>query len=269
MRQISKAFWFQFFPACVLGIAAIALLLLNIIPVGYLWFTFVMWILTCGLGIAVGYHRIFSHKTHKLPKWKENVILFFAVFAGQGDSIFWIAMHRGYHHPHADTKKDIHSPVVYGKLHAFVGWQYWINEINSPINFKYAIDLLRQPNHMWFFKYHHIILWGVPLLVALFDWKLALVGFWLATFIGVLQDNLVNVYGHIKSWFSYRNFNTKDSSQNNLILGYLAWGQGWHNNHHAHPASYHFGKVLSGKWWEIDTSIIFLPFIGKPNEKIH
>lgn len=190
-------------------------------------------------------------------------MLFFATFAGQGGSIFWVAMHRGYHHPHSDTLKDYHSPVAYDKKTAFVGWYFKITESNNPVNFKYAVDLLRKKNHVWFHNHHIKLLWLVPLFVALFDWKLALTGFWLVTMIGSLQDNLVNVYGHYKGLIGYRNFETRDNSQNNPILGYLAWGQGWHNNHHYAPASYNFGSGVSGKWWEIDMCVIFKPFLEK------
>jgi fatty-acid desaturase len=116
---------------------------------------------------------------------------------------------------------------------------------------------------MWFHKNYKKILYGVPLLVALFDWRLALTGFGLVTMIGLIQDNTVNVFGHIKGWFSYRNFDTKDNSQNNPILGYLTWGQAWHNNHHHRASAYDFGSGVSGNWWEVDPSKIFLPFLGK------
>lgn len=255
--NISKSFWLQFVPAMLFGLTSIILLLLGIIPVYYLFVTFIMWILVCGLGIAVGYHRVFSHKTHQLPVWKENIIMFLAVFAGQGGSIFWAAMHRGYHHPHSDTKKDLHSPLAYDKKTAFVGWYLKITEANNPINIKYAVDLLRKPNHVWFHKNHLKILWITPLAVAFVDWKLALTAFWLVTMIGSLQDNLVNVYGHVKGLVGYRNFETRDNSQNNPILGYFAWGQGWHNNHHYAPASFDFGSGVSGKWWEYDPCRIF------------
>lgn len=261
INSISKSFWFQFIPAMVIGTITIVLFTLGIIPLYYLWFTLAMWILVCGLGIAVGYHRVFSHKTHKLPTWKENIILFFATFAGQGSSIFWVALHRGYHHPFADQPRDIHSPVVYGRLHAFVGWYRTITERDSNISIKYAFDLLRKPNHLWFHKNNMRILWGVPLFVAVFDWHLALAGFGLVTMLGLLQDNSVNVYGHIKGWFGYRNFETKDNSQNNPILGYLAWGQGWHNNHHYKASAFDFGSGVSGKWWEVDPCRIFKPFL--------
>jgi len=261
LKKISKSFWFQFIPAVILGTLTIVLLSIGVIPLYYLWFTFAMWALVCGLGIAVGYHRVFSHRTHLLPTWKENIILFFATFAGQGASIFWIALHRGYHHPYSDTEKDIHSPVVYGKLHAFIGWQYKITETTNPVNLKYAVDLLRKSNHLWFHKNYLKILWGVPLVVALFNWHLALTAFCLVTFIGVMQDNMVNVFGHSRALGGYRNFETSDRSHNNAIFGYLAWGQGWHNNHHYAPKSFDFGKGVSGKWWEWDPCTIFLPFL--------
>lgn len=261
MSKISKSFWLQFMPSMILGIFTIALLFLKIIPAYYLWFTLVMWMLVCGLGIAVGYHRVFSHKTHKIPTWKENIILFFATFAGQGSSIFWAALHRGYHHPYSDTEKDIHSPVIHGKLHAFVGWFLMITERNNPVNIKYATDLIKKSNHLWFHRNYLRIMWGIPLLVALLDWKLALTGFCLVSMIGSLQDNLVNVFGHSKGLIGYRNFETKDNSYNNPLLGYFAWGQGWHNNHHYKASSYDFGSTLSNKWWEWDPSKIFLPFL--------
>lgn len=261
LKKISKSFWFQFIPAMVIGSTTIGLLINGIIPLYYLWFTFIMWMLVCGLGIAVGYHRVFSHRTHKIPTWKENIMLFFAVFAGQGSSIFWAALHRGYHHPYADQPKDIHSPVVYGKLHAFVGWYLDITEFDSTISIKYAVDLVRKKNHLWFHKNYLKILWITPLVVAIFDWKLALTAFWLVTMLGLLQDNTVNVFGHSKGIVGYRNYELKDNSYNNPILGYLTWGQAWHNNHHYRAGSYDFGSGISGKWWEFDPSRIFLPFL--------
>jgi fatty-acid desaturase len=261
-RSISKAFWFVFVPMTSLALATIYMLVAGIIPLFYLWFTLVMWILVCGLGIACGYHRVFSHKTHSLPQWKENIVLFCAVFAGQGSSIFWAATHRGYHHPHSDTAKDLHSPVAHGIFHAYIGWFMKISENNLVVNIKYAVDLLRKPNHVWFHKHYLKILWGIPLAICVFNWHLAFCAFFLVTGMGLLQDNLINVLGHTKAVIGYRNFDTKDNSHNNPIMGFLTWGQGWHNNHHYSPSSYDFGNGVSNKWWEVDPCRIFLLFIG-------
>ena len=114
---------------------------------------------------------------------------------------------------------------------------------------------------MWVHKNHLKILWGTPLLIAIFNWQFALGVVCLTTMIGVIQDNLVNVFGHYKGILGYRNFETKDNSHNNSIFGYFAWGQGWHNNHHHDPKSFDFGKSISGKWWEWDPCNIFKLFL--------
>ena len=67
-KNISRAFWFSFIPINILGFTTIVLLFEGIIPLYYLLYTFIGWILVGGLGIAAGYHRVFSHKTHTLPK---------------------------------------------------------------------------------------------------------------------------------------------------------------------------------------------------------
>jgi stearoyl-CoA desaturase (delta-9 desaturase) len=230
-----------------LSAITITLLVIGTIPVAYLIATFCMWCLISGLGVAVGYHRVFSHRTHHLPRWKENVILFFGALSGQGSSITWTAIHRGYHHPHSDTARDPHSPTK-GLWHSFFGWTLDITEEQPRYSFKYAIDLLRRPNHLWFHKHQLKILWLTPLLVAVLNWKLALTACVLPTGIALLMDNLVNIVGHRKLLIGYRNFETQDQSQNNLLFGYLSWGQGFHNSHHAHPATFDFGD----RWYEFD-----------------
>lgn len=260
-KHLSIAFWMQTVPATFFGLLTIVLLATGVIPTYYLIATAIMWPLVCGLGIAVGYHRVFSHKTHKLPAWKENVLLFLGALAAQGGPVFWVAMHRGYHHPYADTERDLHSPVAHSKFYAFMGWIYKLNENNNTVNIKYSVDLLRKPNFVWFHHHSLKVLWITPIVIALFDWRLALTACCLTALIASMQDNIVNVYGHIKGWFGYRNFETKDNSQNNPLLGYLLWGQGWHNNHHADPKSYDFGSGVSGKWWEYDPCRLFLPLL--------
>lgn len=261
LRNFPKGFYLVYIPLTMLALITVGLLIAGVISPYYLIGSFIMWVLVCGLGIACGYHRVFSHRTHNLPTWKENIILFFAVFAGQGSSVWWVAVHRGLHHRFADQPKDIHSPVVHGIFQSYVGWFMDMTENNLKVNIKYSVDLLRKPNHMWFYKHYLKIIWGVPLVVCLFDWKLAFTCFFLVTGLGLLQDNLINVLGHVKARIGYRNFDTNDNSQNNIIMGYLTWGQGWHNNHHYAPASYDFGKSISGKWWEFDPCTIFLPFL--------
>ena len=173
-KSISKYSWFSFVPFVSIGIITAALFVTGIIPGYYLWFTLLGWILIPGLGVAAGYHRIFAHNNYpNLPRWKENALLLLGTLSGQGSSITWSAIHRGYHHNHSDTDRDLHSPTK-GIYHAFFGWATKINEANPIVNLKYAVNLLRKPNHIWFHKHQMTILWTVPIIVALINWKLSL-----------------------------------------------------------------------------------------------
>jgi len=263
-RNISKYVWFSFIPLVTSAMIVIALFATGHIPYVYLFATLLGWAYISGLGTAIGYHRVFSHNTHpNLSKWKENIILLAGALSGQGSSITWVAIHRGYHHRYSDKIQDLHSPMIKGKWHAFIGWTMAITESNNPINLKYSVDLLRKPNHVWFHEHCLQILWIVPILVALIDWKLALAGLILPAGLSLLQDNFVNVYGHQKAIIGYRTYDTDDNSHNNVLLGWFGWGQGWHNNHHYNMNSFNLGSGISGKWWEFDPCILFLPFLGK------
>jgi stearoyl-CoA desaturase (delta-9 desaturase) len=262
-KTISKYSWFSFLPFVMLGAITIYLYSIGIIPAWYSIFSAIGWSLIAGLGVAVGYHRVFSHNTHpNLPRWKENILLFFGTLSGQGSSITWSAIHRGYHHRSSDTERDLHSPK-HGIWHAFFGWATKITEANPVVNLKYAGPILRRSNHLWFHQWQMWILWCTPLAIAIFNWKLSLAAVCLPTALCLLQDNLVNVFGHKRAIIGYRNFNTQDNSHNNILLGYLGWGQGWHNNHHHDPSSYDFGSSVSGRWYEFDPCKIFLPFLNK------
>ena len=62
---------------------------------------------------------------------------------------------------------------------------------------------------------------------------------------------LVNSLTHI---FGTRRFETGDDSRNSFFLAVLTFGEGWHNNHHAHPTSARHGLA----WYEFDISWITL-----------
>jgi stearoyl-CoA desaturase (delta-9 desaturase) len=219
----------------------------------WLWSSVFFWTLFSGLGIAVGYHRIISHNAIAIPLWKRKVLSILGMFGCQGSPIFWVALHRGYHHNGTDTIKDFHSPI-HGRWSAYMGWIFKLAP--TDVNLKYAIELLRDPFQVFIHKHHDKIIWITLLAVGLMSWQIALYGFVIAMTIAQHQENLVDLYGHTPS-AGYRNFELKDLSTNVPILGVFAWGQGWHNNHHKNPKSFDFGSSISGKWWEYDPCKLF------------
>jgi len=244
-------------PMLVLFVVGIIMMITN---ADYQWLlaTFGFWVLMSGLGIAVGFHRIYSHQTYDPKPWLDKLILACGTLACQSSSLTWVAIHIGYHHKYADTERDPHTPTK-GILHAFLKWTVYITP--QTINHRYAVRLLKKPLHVWVHAHYFKIIWAfVVASTLLFGWKFTLYGYCIAAGISILQDNLVNVLGHWPS-LGYRNFETKDVSSNFIPLGYLGWGQGWHNNHHHDPRSFDFGTSVSGKWWEFDPCRLFTPLL--------
>jgi fatty-acid desaturase len=248
------------FPGFLLGSTCLVWSLMD----GLQWYVLGLWSMISGLGIAVGFHRVYSHRTHTPRAWLDNLLLFFGSLAGQGSSITWVAVHRGYHHRHTDTIRDLHSPV-HGIWHSFLGWYGTLNE--TTINHKYAVDLLRKKNHVWVHKNYlviHMSVMAVLLWISLLANIPVFPVYMGCLFISLVQDNAVNTLCHIRK-MGYKNGSGADNSVNVPILGYLTFGQAHHENHHVRPAKFNFGL----KWWEVDPAMLFLPIIkiGSFNER--
>lgn len=216
------------------------------------------YVLIGGLGVEVGLHRWASHKAVELNSIARPLIIFASVLSCQGHAIWWATIHRGNHHKHCDTDKDFHSPL-FGKWNAFMGW-ILAHDIKD-INFKHSVDLARDPLLKFTAKYYKTIIFTTWIVVGLISLNLLFWAVIVPTIVSFYSVNLINLFCH--DTVGYRNFDTDDLSKNIPMLGYLCWGNGWHNNHHYCSSSYDFGKSVSGKWWEFDPCVIFLPFIKK------
>jgi sn-2 palmitoyl-lipid 9-desaturase len=68
--------------------------------------------------------------------------------------------------------------------------------------------------------------------------------------------------------WGYRNYETTDDSRNLWWVGILAYGEGWHNNHHAFQRMAKHGH----RWWEIDMTywtILTLERLGLAWNVVH
>jgi stearoyl-CoA desaturase (delta-9 desaturase) len=196
-----------------------------------------------GLGTTVGFHRGLSHRAVKLNTVVEQILILFAVFNGSGRPSTWISNHR-HHHAHADTLDDVSSPRHGGFWWAHLRWCYqW--ETSSME--KWCPDLI-QPRYMFWTKIQlPLIIVSLTFGYFLFGW----VGFfWLGairlTYCLHMQA-FVNSLLHMKPGLP----EGADTSRNIWWLGPLqltAWGENWHGNHHAFPASARFSRA----WWQVD-----------------
>ena len=212
---------------------------------------FLYWMAT-GLGISLGYHRLHTHRSYKVPLGLEYFFAVCGALTLEGGPIFWVATHR-IHHQNSDQPGDPHSPND-GGFWAHVGWILFgeVNHNNTKANSKYAPDLAKHRFYVWLNNYHWIplVILGV-LLLAIGGLPLMLWGVCLRVVVGLHATWLVNSATHM---WGRRRFATRDDSRNNWWVALITFGEGWHNNHHAHPTSARHGLA----WYEFDPSWISL-----------
>ncbi len=222
--------------------------------------------LASGLGITVGYHRLFTHKSFDAPDWVRWIWAVLGSMAVEGPVIEWVGMHRC-HHQHSDEHGDPHSPNLHGDgikgtllgfWHAHTGWMFRPNPGNLA---RYVVDFkddrVVQSVSRQFFLWMIVGLLIPAVIAGLVtqSWLGALLGFFWGGAIRMMFVHHVtwsiNSVCHI---WGARPYKSHDESRNNVIMGVLGLGEGWHNNHHAFPASARHGLA----WWQFDISYIVI-----------
>lgn len=218
------------------------------------------------LGITVGFHRLFTHRAFETNTVIEVILAILGSMAIQGPLLKWVAMHRR-HHQHSDKTDDPHSPhenfkgvvgVLRGAWHAHMGWFFTSDppELDRYVRDLQSSRLLRTISDLF------------PLWVVLSLLLPAVIGglitqTWMGALLGFVWGGLTRIFlVHHVTWsinsichiWGKQEFNTRDQSRNNFLMGILALGEGWHNNHHAFPNSARHGL----KWWQIDISYIVI-----------
>ena len=215
---------------------------------------FLTW-LAGGLGISMGYHRLHTHRSYQVPLILEYFFALCGALALEGGPIFWVVTHR-IHHQRPDQPGDQHSPRD-GAWWAHVGWILFgdPDQSNTATMSKYAPDLAKHRFYIWLNDYHWVptLVLGVALF-AIGGLSLMLWGICLRVVVGLHGTWLVNSGTHM---WGTRRFATRDDSRNNWWIALISFGEGWHNNHHAHPASARHGLA----WYEFDASWMQIRFL--------
>ncbi|MDO8470882.1 MAG: acyl-CoA desaturase [bacterium] len=201
----------------------VSFLAIIVFIVGYFW---------TGLGVTVGFHRFYTHRSFQTSKVVAEILLALGEMALQGNRDGWRTVHLA-HHRAPDTLRDPHSPVawenrLYGFYWAHIGWLFF-----QPLGNPSASDRTRS------LGYAFLGLFLPGLILFVFEgWDGALSGTLLAGFMRVVfvwhATWSVNSIGHL--WGS-RPFPTKDNSRDSWIIGMFGLGDGYHNFHHAFPWS--------------------------------
>ena len=219
---------------------------------------FLCW-LTGHIGICLGYHRYFTHRSFETPRPVQYLLAVLGTLAGEAGPISWVAAHR-YHHIHSDTEKDPHSPLK-GFFWAHMGWLFGREEFLVKFDEykKHAPDMARDRFLVWLDTYHVLpVLLLAAALYAWGGWAFVVWGMFVRSVIVYHITWLVNSASHV---WGYQTFKTGDRSRNNWWVALLAFGEGWHNNHHAYQRSARHGFTR----WELDLTYVtirVLAFLG-------
>ena len=131
-------------------VVAIVLLWHKAVGPGDLILMGALYIVTA-LGITLGYHRLFTHRSFETSAPVRAVIAAMGSMAMQGSVITWVADHRK-HHAFTDQDGDPHTPhgfgpgfkgAVQGLWHAHVGWLF--ESVGTAERERFAPDLLKDP----------------------------------------------------------------------------------------------------------------------------
>ncbi len=277
----------------VINLLAVVIPILGLAAgIGLLWGVAFDWVylaimgvmyLISAAGITIGYHRLFTHRSFKCPKVIEAMFAALGSMAVEGPVLQWVATHRKHHH-HSDREEDPHSPHTHGEgvvgtlrgmFHAHVGWIIACKSFRSVRDgfstvprgmSRYVKDF--ENDRLCRFMSKTFPLWVVVGLLLPAALGGVLTMSWTGVLLGFIWGGLVRVFLlHHVTWsinsvchiWGTQPFDSHDESRNNAIFGVLALGEGWHNNHHAFPASARHGL----RWWEFDMSYLLILAMSK------
>lgn len=217
---------------------------------------FVLYWLTGGVGICLGFHRYLTHggfRTWAPVRW---LLVIIGTLAGEGSALTWTANHRK-HHVFSDQEGDPHSPMHGGFWSHFIWFMpRFTRAYHDRLLARYVPELQKEKFLRFMhnsFLVWHLVLGGLIYAVGYYVWDtktaISLVT-WGVFFRMVWTWHITWFVNSASHMWGYRNYETTDDSRNLWWVGLLAWGEGWHNNHHAYQRMARHGH----RWWEVDVT---------------
>jgi stearoyl-CoA desaturase (Delta-9 desaturase) len=242
------------------------LALLTAIPVAWVWGLLdwqaivigIVFYLFSGLGIAMGFHRYFTHSSFKSKRAFKIALGIAGSMAVEGPILDWVSDHRR-HHKYSDKEGDPHSPWRFGEdlkaLTKGMAWAHmgWLFDRDVTSHKKYSPDWLADKDIVRMHKLFGPLVGLTLILPAVIGglWTMS----WTGAVIAFFWASLVRVsFLHHVTWsinsichtFGKREFEARDKSKNVAWLAVLSFGESWHNLHHADPTCARHG-VFKGQ----------------------
>lgn len=229
-----------------------------------LFFFCLSYYIVAGIAMVIGYHRFLSHRSYKLKKWFEYLIITAGLPAGT--PVQWAGNHR-FHHAHTDDASDPHSPVIRGFWYAHNGW--YINStkpvicilysIAGPIRFLFdawnrprtnqqynylAKDISANPYYAFISKpypYMFAVLLHLIIPFSLMYNFWGFTGIFSLWFTLILIFNFGDAIDSISHLYGEQPYKKNDHAKNNIFMSVVTLGDGWHADHHQFPGSAKLG----------------------------
>ena len=231
---------------------------------GLIAFMVTMFCTMC-MGVTLCYHRLLAHRSYKTYRPVKFLLALIGCLAFQRGPVWWVAAHR-LHHSAVDTEQDPHYPSV-SWLWSHALWPFFKHpqlDEAPETTYRLARDIADDPM-LQFLETHYTTI-NVLFLILLFY-----VGYWLGGWqtglsVFVWGGLLRLVYALNITWcvnavchlWGYQTYKTPDNSRNNWLVGLLAFGEGWHNNHHMDQRAARNGH----QWFEIDVTYYLIRLMG-------
>ena len=222
----------------------------------------------CAFGTTIGFHRYFTHKGFEARTPVKAALAILGCMTMQGPLTQWVTDHRK-HHALSDREGDPHSPHVghgdgvvgamRGFVHAHVGWLFTLKGLERGR--EYGRDLYDDTLVRWIDRLY--IFWVAVTLGIPFGIGYAVGGTVGAGLEGMVWGGLLRIFLYQHATFSVNSichmfgrqaYRSRDEARNNWLVAVLVFGEGWHNNHHAFPASARHGLhrfQVDLSWWVI------------------
>src|SRR5438874_9538506 len=222
----------------------------------------------CAFGTTIGFHRYFTHRGFEARAPVKAALAILGCMTMQGPVTQWVTDHRK-HHAFSDKPGDPHSPhvgsgdgawgAIRGFVHSHVGWL--LDNLGMEQGRDYGRDLYENRLVRWIDRLYLawvVLTFGLPFLLGY-----AIGGSAMAGLEGLVWGGLIRVFLYQHATFSVnsichmfgrKEYRSRDEARNNWLVALLVFGEGWHNNHHAFPASARHGLdrlQLDLSWWLI------------------
>lgn len=194
-------------------------------------YSYLFYYISALIGISIGYHRYFTHKSFKTSWYLEIIMLVFGLICGGRSALTWVGVHR-MHHSNSDTFQDPHSPKFKG-IWTVLTSRWRVHHIPK----KYISDLIKNPRIIFFHKYGKYLhfMYAIVMMIIGYEYFLIFVAFpFLLSWLGF---GLLNVFAH-----------KSGEPKNVLWLNIFAPGEAWHKNHHEHPKEFRLHKYDIAGW---------------------